>query len=253
MKVFIGLMLLLSVSFSYTHAGDEYYEKNSSPKKMEEREVIAYDFDLELELENGVVEAEWDDFEEQGFEWYKLVYSTTNSKPVYPVDKTVFVGSKDQTDASFKLKRGYENHYIRICAITLNDDYSKDRYCGAVQTLEWDGEYKEYEEKKEYKKDYKKVEKKEIVKQKAKVTELSSGMKDRVDDIIEGFIARMENNDFSDEKIVSTIDIILIKLKKYERQPKYKALASYMREVLQEYKDKYDNPFEDLEKIFNEF
>ncbi len=258
MKKIVSFLLLLGMFSSIgVYAGDEYYEKSDAPKEMEDREVIYYDFDLELELENGVVEAEWDEFEGEWFDWYKLVYSTSNSKPVYPYDKTVFVGNENQTESSFKLQRGETYHYVRICAITLNDDYSKDRYCGEVQKLEWDGEYEKEEYKKEYseKKSYNKTEKKEYVKnkvaqKKAVVKELSSAMKLRVDEMIAMFMERMENADFSDAKIVSTIDTVLVRLKKYERQTKYKALASYMREVLMEYRDEYDNPLDELEWIF---
>jgi len=247
-------MLLLSVSFSYTHAGDEYYEKDETSKEMEDREVIYYDFDLELELENGIVEAEWDEFEGEGFDWYKLVYSTTNSKPLYPTDKTVFVGSEDQTQASFKLKGGYENHYVRICAITLNDDYSKDRYCGEAQKLEWDGEY-EREEKEEKKYVQKKVSTQQALQKKYKENkiELSSEIKSRVDTIIENFISKLEDKGYSDDKIVSTIDAVISRLGSYKNKEKYAAIVSYMIVVLEEYMSEYEDTLWDLEEIFSEF
>ena len=108
--------------------------KKKTVTKMEDRAVIAHDFDFSIDVENWKVTAEWDAFDGEGFQWFKLVYSTTNSKPVYPTDKTVFVGNKDQLTKTFKLKAGASTHYVRLCAVALNDDYSKDRYCSEVKT-----------------------------------------------------------------------------------------------------------------------
>jgi hypothetical protein len=111
MKSFFAIMLLLCVSISYTYAGEEYEkDENKQSTKMEDREVIYYDHDLELELEasNGTVYAEWDEFnldEPKDFEWYKLVYSTSKTNPVYPDDEAVFIGKIDQTEAKFRLQK----------------------------------------------------------------------------------------------------------------------------------------------------
>jgi len=287
MKKLVAMWAILWLLWTLgVFAGDEYYEKQEAPKAMEDREVIYYDFDLELEVEDGIVEAEWEEFEGEWFDWYKLVYSTTNSMPVYPSDKTVFVGDEDQTEAEFKLKSGYDYHYVRICAVILNDDYSKDRYCGETQKLEWDGEYTDkYEEKDEkYKSDdiqmctieYAPVCGKKDGKQKTygnkcgmnaakaqylysgecreKVEEtwLSETMKQRVDERIETFVETLESRDLSDSEMVRTLEIVKNRLAKYKNVSKYKALIRYMYIVLDEYINEYDDPIGELEDIFKD-
>ena len=278
MKSFIAMMLLVCVSFSYTHAWDEYekYEK-SQPTKMEDREVIYYDHDLDLELEDGEVEAEWDEFTKDGFDWYKLVYSTTNSNPVYPEDKTIFVGSKDQRETTFKLDSRSSNHYIRLCAVVLNDDYSKDRYCGEVQKLVTSSEDFEDDSQEEKKYEYKKeaeaktqakkealqkkleekqklaAEKKESVSQKVaeKKATLSTNMKSRIDSVIENFIERLDEKWYSDAQITSAINTVISRLWEFKNKTWYKEIVKYMIEVLEEYRNEYSNPLEELESIFD--
>ncbi len=153
MKSLLATMLLLCVSFSYTYAGEEEkWSEDKTSLKMEEREVIPYNFSLKVSQENGVATASWDDFPaNRGFEWYKLVYSTTKENPVYPNDTVVFVGERLQLKNSFKLDAWKNNHYVRLCAVVLNDDYSKDRYCSETQKLVTSTEdFVRKEEKKEY-------------------------------------------------------------------------------------------------------
>jgi hypothetical protein len=88
---------------------------------------------------------------------------------------------------------------VRLCAVILNDNYSKDRYCGKAQTItgEYVDQYKKEEtdkyeeEKKEYTK--KVEEKKEYVKKEVKTSTLSSAMKMRIDSVIENFVGKLED------------------------------------------------------------
>lgn len=259
-------MLLLCVSISYTHAGDEYekYEK-TEPTKMEDREVIYYDHDLELELEDGKVEAEWDEFTKDGFDWYKLVYSTTNSNPVYGEDKVIFIGSIDQRETSFKLQSGSDTHYVRLCAVVLNDDYSKDRYCGKTQTLTWEyvNQY-EKEEKEGYKKDntegndarYAPEEKKytestKETKSSTKKVTISSAMQVKIDTVIDEFIEKLVAKWYSDAQVTLAIDTVISRLEAFKNKAGYKYIVQYMVIVLEEYREEYSNPLEDLESIFD--
>jgi len=273
------MMLLLCVSFSYTYAWDEgeVYEKKESTN-MEDRDVIYYNHWLELEFDDGEVEAEWDDFTLDGFDWYKLVYSATNSQPVYPDDKTVFVGSVDQRETTFKLDSRSSNHYVRLCAVVLNDDYSKDRYCGRVQKLITtpedfeDDSYEEKYEKEEYKKNSEEKlrakkqelqkrleekqklasEKKEYVSK--KVTEkkaiLSEKMKQRIDTVIENFVEKLEDKGYSDAQMASAINTVISRLWEFRNKAGYQEIVKYMVSVLEEYREEYSNPLEDLESIF---
>lgn len=293
------MMLLLSVSFSYTHAWDDYkkYDKKE-PTKMEDREVIYWNHGLELKLENWEVIASWNEFPSNAwFDWFKLVYSTSNSQPVYPNDKTVFVGSRMQTETSFKLDDGWE-HFIRLCVVVLNDDYSKDRYCGDVQTFE-----KEYiaDEEKKYNEE-KKVEKKYYEKEREmkvctmeyapvcgkkdgkykmysnncmreaadayKVEEkyctgeneyeektestfgLSLTLRLKINEVLEDFIERLEDKNYSDEKISDSIDIVLERLEALAKKSKYKNIAGYMMQELTAMQEKYSDPLWEFESIF---
>jgi len=303
-------MLLLLVSFSYTYAWDEYetYEK-TEPTKMEDREVIYYDHGLELELDDGEVEAEWDKFDIDGFDWYKLVYSTTNNQPVYPHDKSIFIGSIDQRETTFRLQKWAENHYVRLCAVVLNDDYSKDRYCGEVQKLiaEVDDE-EEHEEHRICTKEYspvcgvkwdqlktysnkcmleksdaafkytgrcnekietvkkrveaKKIEKVEKIQEKKteiqdkkeeRKTTMTKALQERVDTLLENFVSKLEDKWLSDADMIVTLEKVITRLEQLKEQDKYKILASYMIESLEEYKNNYDDSFSEIEKIFSDF
>jgi len=253
MKKIISFLVVLGLMSGVgVYAGEESYEEKKAPTSMEDRAVIYHDFDLELEIENGKVFASWDEFDIEGFDWFKLVHSTTNSAPVYPNDKTRFVWNVDQTEASFKLEKGV--NYIRICAVVLNDDYSKDRYCGKVQSIDIDeDDVSDNPEKKEvYKAEKKETYKAKAVEQKNKTKTLSVTLKKRVDDIIESFINRLLEKDYSDTEIVSTIDVVLERLENYENKSQYVELLSYMEEVLMEYRNIYDNPLGDLEDIFSD-
>lgn len=261
MKNFLALIVVFFVSISYTHAWEEYQatEKKESVK-MEDREVIAHDFNLELDVEGRVAQASWDEFDIDWFDWFKLVHSTTNSYPVYPDDKTIFVGSADQTESSFKLKDGV--NYVRLCAVVLNDDYSKDRYCGAVQKIELLDDADETpnktdvdtSEKKQKAYEAKKQEVKEKTQENAQVKKmyLAKSIKERIDVLLENFINNLEEKDYSDEKIVSTIDIVLERFEAYKDNEKYIAIVNYMELVLREYRAEYDSVLGEFDDIFSD-
>jgi len=145
-------------------------------------------------------------------------------------------------------------NYIRLCAVVLNDDYSKDRYCGKVQSIDIDeDDISDTPEKKQaYKAEKKETYKKAVVNNKNKTKTLSITLKKRVDEIIESFINRLLEKDYSDSEIVSTIDVVLERLANYENKSQYAELLSYMEEVLMEYRNMYDNPLEDLEDLFSD-
>jgi hypothetical protein len=265
MKKLMAVLLALGMFGSaWVIAWEEYYEKET-PKAMEDREVIYYDFDLEVEVEWGKIHAQWDEFDGEWFDWFKLVYSTTHSEPVYPDDKVMFIGRKDQLEASFK-PQDDSTHYVRICAVVLNDDYSKDRYCSKVQKLvtsdeDFETKREEYyhdkkeetkkhkEEKKEYTK--KVEEKKEYVKKEVKTSILSSAMKTRIDWIIENFIEKLEDKWYSDSEMTAAINTVIKRLAEFKYKEGYKDIVRYMIMVLEEYRDDYSNPLQDLESIFD--
>jgi len=248
MNFFITTLALLAVSFSYTYAWDEAYEKKQTPTKMEEREVVSWNHGLEIREQNGIMNASWNQFpSDSGFDWYKLVYSTTNTSPVYPYDKTVFIGSRDQIEASFKLQKWAENHYIRLCAVVLNDDYSKDRYCWGTKVFSWKISAKPTQYKKEY--EYEKTEKKEVL----TYNVLSWEMMSKISWVVDTFIEKIESRNLEDEEVIKTINSVIDKLQKYKYKEKYAAIVGYMEELLQDYLLEYEDPISDLEEIFQNF
>jgi hypothetical protein len=104
-------------------------------------EVQSYDFNLEVNYnaETKKAHASWDDFPSgEGFRWYKLLYSTSITNPVYPNQNAIFVGTQraNQLNHIFKLAEG-KYHYVRICAITENDSDTQayNRYCSETQKI----------------------------------------------------------------------------------------------------------------------
>ena len=273
----IAFICILSSISTNVFAGEEHKTYEKKPVvKMEDRSVLDYDFDLSISIDGSVAKAEWNEFTKEGFQWFKLVYSTTNPKPVYPHDKTVFVGNKEQLSNSFKLQPGTAKHYVRICAVTLNSDYSKDRYCSEVQTIETtvSGEQAKHYDKTQYKnKESAKPDsdKKELAKKQAlkkaydkkvaakkdtttkKTDYLSKNITQRINTIVKNFINRLEAEDYSDEKIVETIDIILERLTKYADNKKYDLIVPYMEKSLLKYRADYDSGLSELESIFSDF
>lgn len=75
----------------------------------------------------------------------------------------------------------------------------------------------------------------------------------KADSIIESFIKKLEEKDYSDEKIAQILGEVSTKLDTLKSQEKYKVLIPYMQKRLAEAKAKYENNFSDLEKIFWEY
>ncbi len=285
MKHILAVVLLSLVSFSYTFAEETTVSEEKTSMEMKDREVIPYNFELKINVENGSAYATWNDFpNNRGFEWYKLVYSTSNTQPVYPTDDTVFIWERLQLKTSFKLKQDSKYHYVRLCAIVVNDDYSKDRYCSEVKKLELteknraSGEVKKEELKTEVKKEETKTSemsesvkekiqkynenkqkestwetKSEIKKKLESTFTLSLALRQRINVLLKSFVDRLKEQDFSNEKISSSIDVVIERLWKFEGQEKYKNIVGYMIQELESMKELYSDPLSELEGIFNDF
>ncbi len=256
MKYIVSILLLMAMSLNSLFAGDEEYEKKEIPVPYSVVERFDGDFEVTLNDDNSVT-ASWDDFSGEGFDWYKLMYSTTNSAPVYPKDHVAFVGNASQTEASFKLKYG-KNHYIRICAITVEENYRKGLYCSDVKKLEVDiqnASIKKFASAK--KTQAKKYDKKVIAKKqvsKSKDIVLNSNLKARVDTMLEKFMDRLDSKGYSDDKKLVAIDRVMWKLEALKsKNARYAALVGYMLEKLQAYRDEIDDSFGEIESIFEDF
>ncbi len=244
--VFCGFLLVGSV-----------FAEGSSSNGWWVKEVEFYDFDLTLEKKNdGSTKISWNDFDKDlDFQWYKLMHSTTNPNPVYPDQSAAFVGSKDDTSTSLWLK-AWKTHYVRICAITLEEEYRKWRYCSETQQLIIADTQKSSDTKKEVKAVKVHSEKKEVktinASAKKNNSELSDEIKARIDLLLEDFISRLEGKDYSDAQMINSIDAVIIKLAEYKDNARYTKMVKYMIGELEEYRSKY-NDLDIFEDLLNDF
>lgn len=93
-----------------------------------------------------------------------------------------------------------------------------------------------------------KTEKKEMKKTSKAV--LSDRVKDRIDELLENFLERLEDKGYSNEKMLSSINTVVERLKKLESNKKYTMIVKYMIEVLEEEKTQYDSGLDGIEKVF---
>ena len=106
------------------------YAMSSSEGSGYNDPVITNELNFSAVLSNGKVETNWSVYAPSGFNYYKVVRSTTNSNPVYPDDGYIYYGG----DASVT---GYTDSsvpsgtvYYRVCSIA-----SPNRYCSPVVML----------------------------------------------------------------------------------------------------------------------
>lgn len=244
----MSVLLVVMLGFNSLYAGDDHEASNKDySQPYSEVEEFTGDFSVVLNDDNTVT-ASWDDFSGEGFDWYKLVYSTTNSDPVYP-NNVVFIGNEEQTESTFKLKNG-DTHYIRICAITVEENYKKGLYCSDVETLEV-----EITSSNTIK--VTKTEKVESIKEKTTTVKkaiLTDSIKTRVDNVLEWFFERLEAKGYSTDQKITAIDKILTKLETLkEKNERYERLVNYMIEQLEEYVNELDDGIDALEEIFEDF
>ncbi len=79
--------------------------------------------------------------------------------------------------------------------------------------------------------------------------ELSLSIKNRLNVLIEQFIKKLEAKNYSDEKNISLIDIVITKLSTLQIQEKYTAIAKYTIQLLQTQKAKYQDDLSIIEEI----
>ena len=79
---------------------------------------------------------------------------------------------------------------------------------------------------------------------------LSDEVKEKIHEIVERFIDRMEDRGYSDEKIKDTIDEIIDRLEELKQKQKYRNIVKYMIDLLEEVKLHYDDDFSIFDDIF---
>lgn len=132
----------------------------SEPREIKEEykpAIISNDLEFKAKRDGATIYMEWDSYEKDDFEYYKIMRSTTHSNPVYPDQPAIkFLDNADIDELKIQ-NWNKESAVYRICVISQE----KDRYCSNTVKLEGyqhnKEEYKkEYTDKKEYnKKEYK--------------------------------------------------------------------------------------------------
>ena len=86
-------------------------------------EVQSYDFNLEVNYnaETKKAHASWDDFPSgEGFRWYKLLYSTSITNPVYPNQNAIFVGTQRANQLNHIFNNGNHFFYCGLCLFAVH-------------------------------------------------------------------------------------------------------------------------------------
>jgi len=262
MRHVIVLLLSFFLSFSYVFAGDD------TDIEHQYGEVQSYDFDLSVESKGASITANWNAFpNDKNMKWYKLVFSQTNDTPTYPEDDARFVGSKSTKTSETIWLPNSGKYYVRICAIT----HDEERYCSNVEQVELAWRVHNVSKKQQIVKNeaIKKAavaEKKEDVKpvespsQEPVVTKkpvekkpLSSEMASRIDISVAKFIDRIEGKWYSEAEILNTLKNVIARLENLATQDRYHNIANYMIDILEGYKLQYQDEFDTLESILNDF
>ena len=96
--------------------------------------VLMNSMNFSATLSNGAVHTSWTPYAPSGFNYYKVIRSTTNPNPVYPDDS--YIKADGNPDASsytdYSPKSG--TAYYRVCSIA-----SPNRYCSNVVTINTSG------------------------------------------------------------------------------------------------------------------
>jgi hypothetical protein len=95
--------------------------------------VIISELNFSAVLSSGKVETNWSVYAPSGFNYYKVVRSTTNSNPVYPDDGYIYYGSDPNVTSYTDTDTPSGTVYYRVCSIA-----SPNRYCSPVVTLKND-------------------------------------------------------------------------------------------------------------------
>jgi hypothetical protein len=83
--------------------------------------------------------------------------------------------------------------------------------------------------------------------------EISYQMSLKIKALLNEFIKKLEAKDYSNEQIISTIDTVIERLEVLGKQEKYSAIVSYMIDILEEYRAKYEDDFSIFDDIFGEY
>ncbi|MBU1017502.1 S-layer homology domain-containing protein [Patescibacteria group bacterium] len=96
--------------------------------------ILMNSMNFKATLENGAVHTSWTPYAPNGFNYYKVIRSTTNPDPVYPDDSYIKADSNPDASSYVDLSPKSETAYYRVCSIA-----SPNRYCSNVITINGSG------------------------------------------------------------------------------------------------------------------
>lgn len=122
-----GINLLLSVILLATGSLSAFATATSSGYNAP---ILKTSLNFSARLENGKVYTSWTPYAPSGFNYYKVIRSTTNPDPVYPDDG--YIKADGNPDASSYVDGSPKSGiaYYRVCSIV-----SPNRYCSNVVTI----------------------------------------------------------------------------------------------------------------------
>lgn len=120
MSALLGLQLLVTPALATTTGGSGY----NAP-------ILRSAFNFTATLQNdGSVATAWVPYAPTGFNYYKVVRSTTNPNPVYPDDGYILASGDPNLSSYVDNDPPSGTVYYRVCSIA-----SPNRYCSSVVTL----------------------------------------------------------------------------------------------------------------------
>lgn len=84
-------------------------------------------------------------------------------------------------------------------------------------------------------------------------TTLNLQIQEKLQSVVKKFIERLEAKNYSNEKMVTTIENIIQKLETLAQTEKYRAIVEYTISLLREYQQKFEEGLETIEDILNDY
>lgn len=251
MKRIISLVmcfLVLWTSVSYATWTSTTSSKWNTP-------ILSNSLQFTAALDNWKVYMNWTSFYQavdvnEDFKYYKIVRSQSVSDPVYP-DQWYIRYESDISTTSYtdKWPRKWINYY-RVCAMT----YAKNRYCSNVVKVNYVTETTSSNNNNDYSTSKTEDSTKTSTTTTVKKTTISASLQIRANNTLSSFYKKLEYKYEDSEKRISVMNSIIKKLNALKSKKSSLApLIEYMIEGMEERKEKYQNEFDELESIFENF
>ena len=245
-SIVISLLLFLNVSAEST---------NLSGTNNEYKEVVFdNNFQFKAHRNAAVIEMKWTKYEGDDFKYYKLMRSETHSNPVYP-DQSAFKVLQDSNITELKVSNyNSKDAVYRVCVIT--DE--RGRSCSNIVKLEWfQKEEKDYNTLNSNKPTYTKTNLQNswytTTAAKKKTTYINGRTAQKAKILVKNFVEKVEKKFENNTDRVRAIQATIWKLESLANtNDKYKPLISYITNLLKIQIEKYDNSFDEIEKILND-